>query len=260
MSSDQEEQYGTDANLAARQRLWATSRREPPFDLMGWVLDLAGLEPESDLDVLDLGCGNGLYEGALVRRGHRGRRVALDLSAGMLSRITNASAIQADVQAIPFRPATFDAVLAPHMLYHVPDVETAAAEARRVTRPDGVFVAVTNGLSNMAELGAMLEAAVGTDWRIIRPADRHFSLETGASKLSGSFERVERVDCPTSAVVITDLDVLAGYWRSLATHYEPEVGQPWNEVVERALQLARKASDGRGELRVTTSIGAFLCR
>ena len=260
MSSDQEEQYGTDANLAARQRLWATSRREPPLDLVGWVLDLAGLEPGSDGDVLDLGCGNGLYEGALVRRAHQGKLIALDLSAGMLSRVTGASRIQADVQALPIASATFDVVLAPHMLYHVPDIEAAAAETRRVLRTDGVFVAVTNGLTNTAELGGLLEAAVGTGWRIIRPADRHFSLETGASKLSGAFETVRRVDCPASEVVINDLDVLAGYWRSLATNYEPEVGQPWNDVVERALQLAKKATDDRGELRATTSIGAFVCR
>ena len=260
MSSEQEEQYGTDANLAARQRLWATSRREPPFDLMGWVLDLAGLETGSDRDVLDLGCGNGLYEGALVRRGHRGNRVALDLSVGMLSRVTDAARVQGDVQTLPFASASFDAVLAPHMLYHVPDIEAAAAEARRVMRSPGVFVAVTNGERNMAEMGELLEAAVDTDWRIIGPADRHFSLESGGPKLGGSFDTVERVDCPDSSVVINDFEVLAGYWRSLATHYEPEVGQPWDEVVDRAVQLAKQAADDTGELRVTTSVGAFVCR
>ncbi|HUF34067.1 MAG TPA: hypothetical protein VMN58_12755 [Acidimicrobiales bacterium] len=52
-------QYATEGNLAARQRLWATSRRDPPFELIPWVLDLAGLMPGSSLEVVDVGCGNG---------------------------------------------------------------------------------------------------------------------------------------------------------------------------------------------------------
>ena len=260
MSSDQEEQYGTDANLAARQRLWATSRREPAFDLFGWVLDLAGLGADSSADVLDLGCGNGLYEKSLVRRGHTGRRVALDLSAGMLERVEDALPVQSDVQALPFAPAVFDVVLAPHMLYHVPDVPTAASDARRVLRPGGVFVAVTNGLTNLSELSNLLEAAVGTGWSLVRPADANFSLETGGEKLAHAFASVERVDCPASDVIVTELDVLAGYFSSLATHYEQQVGQPWNEVTERAVQLAAAAANDRGELRLTTSVGAFVCR
>ena len=49
-------QYATDVNLAARQRLWAISRREPDFDLFTWVLQWV----EGDR-VLDVGCGNGAY-------------------------------------------------------------------------------------------------------------------------------------------------------------------------------------------------------
>jgi hypothetical protein len=36
-------QYATEDNLAARQRLWATSRFEPAFSLFAWVLALADL-------------------------------------------------------------------------------------------------------------------------------------------------------------------------------------------------------------------------
>jgi ubiquinone/menaquinone biosynthesis C-methylase UbiE len=46
---------------------------------------------------------------------------------------------QADAQALPFRDASFDAVIANHMLYHVPDISRSLGEVRRVLKPSGGF-------------------------------------------------------------------------------------------------------------------------
>jgi hypothetical protein len=64
MSLNPPTQYADDRNLRARQRLWLCQR--PPFDIVSWVLDLAGLAP--DLRVLDVGCGNGTYLRAMRDR------------------------------------------------------------------------------------------------------------------------------------------------------------------------------------------------
>ena len=40
-----------------------------------------------------------------------------------------------DLQALPFPEACFDAVIANHMLYHVPDRPRALAEVQRVLKP-----------------------------------------------------------------------------------------------------------------------------
>jgi hypothetical protein len=53
----QQVQYGTEANLAARQSLYAY--QHPPIDLPAAVLDLATLR--GDETVADVGCGNGGY-------------------------------------------------------------------------------------------------------------------------------------------------------------------------------------------------------
>jgi ubiquinone/menaquinone biosynthesis C-methylase UbiE len=43
----------------------------------------------------------------------------------------------ADAQSLALRSGAFDAAIAPHMLYHVPDVQMAVRELRRVVRPRG---------------------------------------------------------------------------------------------------------------------------
>ena len=58
-----------------------------------------------------------------------------------------------DAQAIPFDAASFDAVIAVHMLYHVPDQHRALREVRRVLKPEGLFYASTNGRTHMQEIG-----------------------------------------------------------------------------------------------------------
>src|SRR6202161_1613809 len=73
-------QYGDDRNLRARQRLWRC--QDPYFDVVAWVLDLAGLSP--GLRVLDAGCGNGEYLRALARRPVHA--AGCDLSMRMLRR------------------------------------------------------------------------------------------------------------------------------------------------------------------------------
>ena len=260
MATNPTGQYATDHNLASRQRLWSTSRRVPDFDLVSWVLDLAAVTHGGTQSALDVGCGNGAYERALVERGHRGPRVAVDPSAGMLQRVRDAAVVLADAQSLPFRPSCFDLVLAPHTLYHVPDIEGAANEIRRVLQPEGLFVAVTNSVLNLQELRALVETAVGTDWRMLRPSAQRFSMEGGAALLSSAFQSVVRLDCPPSYLVVTDVGVLTDYVASVADNYETQVDVPWSEVVHRVRELAGAAMSRDGELRLSTGVGAFVCR
>jgi SAM-dependent methyltransferase len=252
-------QYADDRNFRARQSLWATGRHDPPFELYPWVLARAGLDQGGSATVLDVGCGNGGYERAMVAAGHTGRRVGVDLSAGMLALVGNAGRVQADAMALPFAAGAFDVVLAPHMLYHVADVASAAGELRRVLRPGGVMVAVTNSVSSLAELRAMVEDAVGGGWRMVRPADATFSMERGAGPLRRAFSTVERVDVPPGRLVVDDADWIAAYVASIADIYEDEAGVTWTEVVERVRAAAADAIAADGAIRFTTASGAFVC-
>src|SRR5579862_4162422 len=114
-------QYQTDANLAARQSIYAY--QQPPVNLPGQVLDVA-LPAFVDAVVADVGCGNGAYLAELTRRGYERRLIGADLSPGMLraARQRTRSAgrsgpalVTADAAALPLRDSSADLTLAMHM-------------------------------------------------------------------------------------------------------------------------------------------------
>lgn len=106
-----------------------------------------------------------------------------DLSQGMLAaaRVTDANLVNADVTRPPLAASAFDVVLARHMLYHVADRESAVSEMRRVVRPGGRCVVVTNGGEHMGSLRSLVEPAVRVatpGWEMRNPSTHAFSLET----------------------------------------------------------------------------------
>jgi len=254
-----ETQYATDSNLRARQRLW--EYRTDDFDLFAWVLGLAGAVG-TGTTVLDVGCGNGLYLERLRRAG--ATAVGCDLSAGMLDAARDHPLlVNGDAQALPFRSASVDVVLAPHMLYHVPDRGAAVLEIRRALRPGGRCVAVTNGAGHMASLRSLVEASArksNPGWEMANPATRAFSLENGGAQLAAGFDLVELVRPPSQArVEITDPRVVTDYVTSTGDHYQPHLLRPWAEIVAEVTEEVAAVIAIAGAFRVDGDTGAFVC-
>jgi len=111
--------------------------QRPALDIFSGSLDLAELR--GDESVLDVGCGNGRYLGALLGRGHQGLLCGADLSPGMLRNARpvagEAPLLIVDAQALPFEADSFDVTLAMHMLYHVPDRSVAIADCGGCSGP-----------------------------------------------------------------------------------------------------------------------------
>jgi SAM-dependent methyltransferase len=205
---------------------------------------------------LDVGCGNGAYLEATGA-------IGIDLSPGMLASARRRAPnplVCGDAQAIPFADGAFDVVLAPHMLYHVPDRARAARELRRVLRDGGVCIAVTNGSDHRAEMKAIVEDVVGGGWRWGAPAETVFSMENGADQLRAGFDVVETVHAPSTTFFVTDADAFADYVGSVADPYEAETGLIWSDVVEECRRRAAAVIDRDGALAITSSVGAFVCR
>jgi SAM-dependent methyltransferase len=251
-------QYADDRNLRARQRLWL--HQSPPFDLVRWVLDIAELSP--GMRVLDAGCGNGAYLRAM--RDRHIRAVGCDLSLGMLKAAAIPPLLNADVVALPVASASFDVVLAAHMLYHVPDRASAARELRRALIPGGICIAVTSGSQHLRSLRHLVEQAAGAGtagWQMRDPSMHVFSLENGAAQLGVAFDSVTCVRPGRAGrVIIRDAAVAADYVASVADHYQDQVARPWQDVVADVRRAVQTAISQKGAFVTAGDTGAFVCQ
>jgi ubiquinone/menaquinone biosynthesis C-methylase UbiE len=95
---------------------------------------------------LEIGAGTGYFSLNLLRAGIVREAVATDISQGMLDELAaSARRLRVDVQtvcteaaALPFPDDTFDLVFGHAVLHHLPDLDAAFREFRRVLRPGGV--------------------------------------------------------------------------------------------------------------------------
>jgi len=247
--------YADSRPLEARQAVYRW--QQPAVDLPG--LALARLRDVTGL-VVDVGCGNGRYLRRIEADRPDLRALGFDLSPGMVPGAV------ADAQRLPLRDASAGAVLAMHMLYHVPDIDRAIAEMARVLRPDGVALAASNGDGHMREFGTLFADAV----RAVRPGAAvdagsatgyRFRLENGAAMLERHFESVRPVAWET-AIRIPEPGPVIAYLDSTRAGREGRLpaGVSWAAMLAAAKDLVTRVVDRDGEFAVTGRSGMLICR
>lgn len=212
------DQYRDSSNLNARVEIHKRFSTNP-YGWMRWVFDrLLGLP--ANAKILELGCGPGYLWKENDDRIPAAWDITLsDLSPGMLDSAwrnlvvtgRNYKFKEIDAQAIPFEAETFDAVIANHMLYHVPDRPRAIAEIKRVLKTGGHFFATTVGDNHLKEI---------SDWfRQIHKSEiwdsfsNLFTLENGLDQLKPFFPNVT-VSRYEDNLHVTELEPLIAYLRS----------------------------------------------
>jgi ubiquinone/menaquinone biosynthesis C-methylase UbiE len=108
---------------------------------------LGGLGGETFDDALEIGSGTGYFSLNLVQLGVIGRLTATDISPGMLDRLARTAesldleveTVETEAETLPFEDESFDLVFGHAVLHHIPDLEKAFAEFRRVLRPGGAI-------------------------------------------------------------------------------------------------------------------------
>src|SRR3954471_10780175 len=97
---------------------------------------------------LEIGAGTGYFSLNLLQAGVVREAVCTDISPGMLHALeANAERLGLEVQTracdaeeLPFDDASFDLVLGHAVLHHLPDLQRAFREFRRVLRPGGMVL------------------------------------------------------------------------------------------------------------------------
>lgn len=253
------QQYKDARNLNARIRvheLFSTN----PYGLHRWMFEQFTLPEHCTL--LELGCGPAtLWQENLDRVPAGWRATLTDFSPGMLATAQqtlagqpNFSFEQVDAQAIPYPDATFDAVMAHYMLYHVPDRPRALAEIARVLKPGGKFFAVTLGENHILEIFQIMRT-FDPAWSKGH-ADNAFTLENGGAQIAPFFSSVEIRSYPDS-LHITQTDPLVDYILSMSS-----LGVNVNEIGAEKIAALRAEIETRlareGSIHVQKHSGMFI--
>ncbi len=210
------QQYHNASKLNARIRVhveFSTNK----YGWCQWVFDQFGLPKECR--ILELGCGPGDLWRENMGRILAGWEIILsDFSPGMIAQAQQNLANQPhpftfeiiDAQSIPYEEGQFDAVIANHFLYHVPDRPKAFSEIHRVLKDNGRFFCSTIGETHMQELPTLVKKFDPEIETIFQSEGYPFTLENGEPQLREWFSNIEVGRYPDD-LQVTDAKILVDY-------------------------------------------------
>jgi ubiquinone/menaquinone biosynthesis C-methylase UbiE len=107
-----------------------------------------GHDPGRYSRAVEIGAGTGYFSLNLLRAGVIDEAVATDISPGMLDKLESSAAelglsvetAACEASDLPFGDDSFDLLFGHAVLHHLPDLDAAFREFRRVLRPGGVVV------------------------------------------------------------------------------------------------------------------------
>jgi ubiquinone/menaquinone biosynthesis C-methylase UbiE len=157
------------------------------------VKALGGDRGERFGDALEIGSGTGYFSLNLVQLGVIERLTATDISPGMLKRLATTAegldiegltTVATEAEELPFEDESFDLVFGHAVLHHIPDLDRAFAEFRRVLRPGGA-IAFAGEPSRYGDRLAALPKRTGMlvapAWRRLTGAPRRSVAESDLS-------------------------------------------------------------------------------
>ncbi len=263
-----EHQYNTADPLQVRQMTHARYS-ERPDNVHAECHRLLRLK--GDEAIVDIGCGPGNFVCGLRAAGHKGRLVGLDNSAGMIAtaRQTAETAgldiawVIGDSQQLSFTSGSFDWAAVLHMLYHVPDMEKAVAEAARVANQGALFS--TNAKCTtpyIHEVRQNMLATFGGAYTADTMLVGRFCVENARSVLSTAFQSVDEVLLHNALVFTSPAPIIDYLETSITMYYPTAPGQPLYETIRQwlAQEVAQRFAEMDGMWRDPKIVGLYLCR
>ncbi|QSB05678.1 class I SAM-dependent methyltransferase [Natronoglycomyces albus] len=259
-----EEAYNGDALLSTRQRLYED--QYPAHDLPALASDAiktACAGSARGQTIIDVGCGNGRYVERLRQDFPDATVIGADLSPAMVELVPEPSQV-VDIQSLPFADNSAEALLAMHMLYHVPDIDQAIFELARVCTPEGIVIVSTMSSQDKRELTQLWSTALALYKGEPLPAAPvsqtgvSFLLEDAEAKLARQFDTVHRLDL-RSEVPLREAGPILAHMASQRSFTDLDDAQ-FDAVLDIARMLVMGQIEERGRIVLRTHIGFVIGR
>lgn len=205
--------------------------------------------------ILELGCGNGdMWKDKIETIGKESTLILSDYSEGMVMEVkekynnyTNISYQQINIEEIPYEENSFDIVIANMMLYHVPNLERALSEVRRVLKAEGKFYSATFGENGIHKyiLIALKDNSDTQD-------NNTFTLQNGSTVLSKYFDNVMKTEY-IDALEVTDTKDLIDYIYSMTSIINVK-----EEERDNLFEIFENRKDENGIIRIPKEYGMFI--
>lgn len=252
------EQYKNSENLNLRLSLHKYNVNK--VDWQVWCFNQ--MKFASNAKILELGCGNGLFwENSRDRINNNWNITLSDFSDGMLKSAKqkldkvglNFKYEKIDIQNIPYGDESFDVVMAKHMLYHVPDIEKALSEIKRVLKKDGVFYATANSSNSFIELNEIIESFDSN--LIINGANKKFGMESGQVILNKYFNEI-KTEVFEGKIVVAEVEPIVSYVASTIKGSTILIGEKRDEFKNYIEKIVKQ----RGSISINTKACMFIVK
>ena len=258
MEKSMKNQYQNASNISARISLHSlySQNKEGWFP---WIFRQCDIHPS--MKILEVGCGDGaLWTENLARLPEKISVTLSDISEGMLRDARRAAGAsdrrfsyrRFDCTKIPFETASFDLVIANHVLFYCENLPSVCREIKRVLKPGGRFICSTYGKKHMQEVSSLVQSF---DERIVLSADKlyeKFGRENGAEILSCFFSEVNWISYEDS-LFIPESEPLISYILSCHGNQNQYILDHYKEF--RSF-VSKKTKNG---FSVTKDAGIFIC-
>ena len=257
MENSLKAQYRNSTNISARIRLHRlfSSNKQGWFP---WIYEQCQIT--EGMKILELGCGNGrLWIENKAKLPADCEIILSDISEGMIRDVRREQSLQDDrfsfaafdCHTIPYEDASFDLVIANHVLFYCKDVDRVCSEVGRVLKPGGRFVCGTYGVAHMQEVSRLVTQF---DERITLSGENlyeHFGKENGAQALAPYFAEVDWQQYE-DALIVTQAEPLIEYVLSCHGNQNQYILEKYNKF--------RKYVEGqiRNGYTITKDAGIFI--
>lgn len=217
-----------------------------------WIVKHYDIQKGSS--ILEIGCGTGITWKEHTHLLQDCKEVYFtDLFEGMIkeakTNIGEHSNIHYEVvnaEELPYEDERFDIVIANMMLYHIPNLDKALSEIRRVLKKNGIFYCATYGENGV-------ESFINQMLNVQTERQHTFTLQNGKDILEHWFPSVEKLEY-VDKLRISDRSDLVEYIQSFKEMND------WQNYSEEELYRLISNYEKQGVIEIPKEYGMFVSR